>query len=141
MLSADYYDHNQAAPLPVTDSKVHQPTIVAGLDSISVSTVHAGCGTSFVVSEAGELFAWGFGGQGGLATGATEARRTGPERVEALRSVKIRALGAALGLVAVATNAETGEEELYTWGPTCAYTSDDAPHPLLEPRRIQLGLG
>ena len=124
-------DHNQAAPLPVTAREVHQPTLVAGLGSISISTVHAGRYTSFVVSEAGEVFAWGFGGRGGLATGTTEDRRAGPGRVEALRSVEIRSLGGTPGLVAVATNAETGNEEYYTWGPTCAYISDDAPEFLL----------
>ena len=133
-------DYNQVAPLPVADSKVHQPTLVAGLGSISISTVHAGRGSSFVVSEAGELFAWGFGSDGGLAMGTTADRRTGPGRVEALRSAKIRSLGGSEGLVAVATNAETGNEEFYTWGPTCAYISDDQPRPLLEPRRIQIGL-
>jgi len=71
-----------------------------------------------------------------LATGTTEHRRTGPERVEALRSVKVCSLGAAIGLVAVATNAETGNEELYTWGKTCAYVSEDQPLHLLEPRRF-----
>jgi len=117
------------------------------LGSISVSTVHAGLNTSFVVSEAGELFAWGYGGQGGLATGTTDSRRTGLGRVEALRPAKVRSLGGSEGLVAVATNAETGNEEFYTWGITCAYISDDqpdslfgaAPDSLLEPRRIQLG--
>ena len=102
--------------------------------------MHAYSDTSFVVSEAGELFAWGSGGQGGLATGTTEHRRTGPARVEALRSVKVRSLGGLSGLVAVATNAETGHEEFYTWGRTCVFVSEDASDPLLEPRRFELGL-
>ena len=131
-------DFNQAAPLPVTDSKVHEPTLVAGLDGISVSTVHAGDGTSFAVSGTGELFSWGAGFSGGLATGTLKDRRTGPARVEAMRSV--RSFGGSTGLVAIATNAETGNEEFYTWGYTCAYISADQPEYLLEPRRIQLGL-
>ena len=131
--------HNQAAPLPVTDSLVQQPTLVAGLDSTPISTVNAGSCTSFVVSEAGELFTWGFGGQGCLATGATD-RRTGPGRVEALHSVKVHSLCGPTGLVAVATNIQTGHEEFYTWGRTCVFTSEDAPEFLLEPRRFELGL-
>ena len=62
-------------------------------------------------------------------------------RVEALRSVKIHSLGGSKGIVAVATNAETGNEELYTWGNTCAYISEDQPRHVLEPRRFELGLG
>ena len=118
---------------------VHQPTLVVGLDSISISTVHAGDSTSFVVSEAGELFAWSslHGYIGGLATGTTDDRRAGPERVEALRSVKVRSLGGTFGLVAVATNAETGNEEFYTWGGTCVYIRGGAGI-LLEPRRFEL---
>ena len=100
--------------------------------------MHAGFQTSFVVSEAGELFAWGYGGQGGLATGTTEHRLAGPGRVEALRSVKVRSLGGSDGLVAVATNAETGNEEYYTWGPSCVYISEDASDHLLEPYRFEL---
>ena len=80
-----------------------------------------------------------YGGHGGLATGTTEHRRTGPGRVEALRSVKVRALGGVLGLVAVATNAETGNEEWYTWGDSCVYISEDSPESLLAPRRFELG--
>ena len=60
-------------------------------------------------------------------------------RVEALRSVKVRSLGGTYGLVAVAANAETGNEEYYTWGETCVYISDDAPRTLLELRRFELG--
>ena len=79
--------------------------------------------------------------------------RTGPGRVEALRSVKIHSLGGAFGLVAVAINAETGNEEFYTWGHTCVYISDEEEEEdgddgryddddgiLLEPRRFELGL-
>ena len=130
--------YNQAAPLPVTDSLVHQPTLVAGLDSVSISTVHAGENVSFVYSESGDLFTWGRGDHGCLATGTTDHRRTGLARVEALCSTKICSLGGSTGLVAVATNAETGDEEFYTWGRTCVYISDDAPGELLEPRRFEL---
>ena len=80
---------NQAAPLPVTDLMVHEPTLVAGLDSISISTVQAGFGTSFVVSEAGELFAWGFGTYGGLATGTTEQNTASYGRSGFLRPLGI----------------------------------------------------
>ena len=81
----------------------------------------------------------GNGEEGGLATGTAEHRLTGPGRVEALRSVKVRSLGGSSGLVAIATNAETGNEEYYTWDHTRVYISDDAPGYLLEPRRFELG--
>ena len=91
--------------------------------------MHAGLRTSFLVSESGELSAWGLGG--GLA---------GPGRVEALCSVKVRSLGGNAGLVAVATNAETDDEEFYTRDRTCVYISEDVPDgPFLEPRRFELG--
>ena len=112
---------------PVTDRKVRQPTLAAGLESICISTVHAGNDTSFVVSEAGELFAWGDGGHGSLATGTRDDRRTSPGRVGALRSVKVRSLCGDEGLVASPlicnSDSKIYDEEFYTRG--FMHISDD----------------
>jgi len=85
-----------------------------------------------------EFFAWDRGIYGGLASGATADRRTGPGRVEALRSVNVRSLCGSSGHIVIATNAETGKEEFYTWGRTCVYNSEDIAVDLLEPRRFEL---
>ena len=53
-----------------------------------------------------------------------------------MRSVKVSSLGGTSGLIAVVTNAETGNEEFYTWGQTCVCSGR-----LLEPRRFELALG
>jgi len=137
-----YDQHNEAAPLPVVTTVVsieHDSTLAVGLNNLSIVYVHACTRTSFAVSEAGELFAWGFGGGGDLVTGTTEYHLTIYERVEALRSVKIRSLGGVVGLVAVAINVETDDEEFYTWGATCVYTSkEDQETHRVKPRRFEL---
>jgi len=124
------------------------PILVAGLDNASVSAVFVGHKTSFAISAAGEFFAWGAGKRGELATGTRDPRRPDPARVEALHSHKIVSIGGGVGLIAIAISADTGNEEFYTWGrrcvytsdgPACAYTSNGVFSTLIEPRRFELG--
>jgi len=125
---------NQVTSLPATGEMINQPTLVTAFENISISTVHAGCQTSFAITEAGELFSCGFGAHGKLATGTAGHRRTGLGRVETLHNFKVCVICGSAGLLAVATNAHTGNEEYYTWGDTCANTIDVTSDRLFEGR-------
>jgi len=107
---------NKAASISVIDSKVHEPVLVAGLDSLSISTVHAGHWSSSAISEAGEpfIFYWVMGTMADLQRARLRTIGRAPGRVEVRCSDKIQSLRGLAGPLIVATNADMDNEKSYT---------------------------
>ncbi|CAM9722794.1 unnamed protein product, partial [Phaeothamnion confervicola] len=87
---------------------------VAGLDTVRVVSVAAGSGTSFAVTEAGELFSWGQGRFGALGTGS-EADRALPTRLDCFGE-KRRSAVAHVSAGRHHSIAITRSRRTYVWG-------------------------
>ena len=72
-------------------------------------------------------------------SGGARNRRRVPEAVDSLEGANVLSLAGTIGIVAIATNAETGDEELYTWGRTPIYVSENQEDHLMVPHRFELG--
>jgi alpha-tubulin suppressor-like RCC1 family protein len=58
-----------------------RPIVVEGFEGVQVRRVCAGWGRAFTIGQAGQLFAWGFGGHGILGHG-DERNQPSPKRIE-----------------------------------------------------------
>ncbi|KAJ1459383.1 regulator of chromosome condensation 1/beta-lactamase-inhibitor protein II [Pelagophyceae sp. CCMP2097] len=130
---------NQVVALPNTEDMIHSPLKVLGLDQVEVATVYAGGGTSFVVSKCGQVRAWGYGGDGALATGLRhEIRRVGPTVVDSLLGKHVTSLSGSSGFVAVAKD-RFGVESYITWGRTAVVVAEkESSRIVLEPHTFAL---
>jgi E3 ubiquitin-protein ligase HERC2 len=110
-----------------------RPILVEGFGEVRVSRVCAGLNSSSAIGEDGELFSWGDGGER-LGHGDTHDRPS-PERVEALRGVRVSSVS--VGIYHALALAEDGL--VYGWselGATCAVGDPDAESWLL-PKPIE----
>eukprot|EP00741_Cyanophora_paradoxa_P018855 tig00021098_g18201.t1 len=117
------------------------PGLVKGLQG--TRAVRVACGEEFTVavSEAGELFTWGWGGCGQLGHGDTKSQRS-PKRVEGLagdKALPVRAIACGVGHTCVLT---TGGEVwlwgwLFGWDSFVAEGKQDPE--TLRPKRLALG--
>jgi hypothetical protein len=103
------------------------------------------------VLRSGEIQAWGYGGDGALASGKKggKNRTTGPCAVGAFQDLQVEALSGSSGFVAIATAKERqrpvggSKEDLgfYTWGRTSIYVEDMDPSSrevLIKPHRFEV---